>query len=149
ENRDVTLSLWILGVVAHPAEGLIIKRRIRSKDMSSRAKRYAYESSGSGNSSTSSECFCHCGLRAPLQVSNSVANPGREYYSCPARRFQYFSWAGPAIHGTTRLGGQIYERNPEEHKVDSNTNLHLHERVVKIEANCIRLKLLAFKVDQI
>ncbi|MED6163102.1 hypothetical protein PIB30_076643 [Stylosanthes scabra] len=119
------------------------KRRIRYKGMSSRAKRYAYESSGSGDSSTSGECFCNYGLRAPLQVSNSVANPGREYYSCPAKRCRYFTWAGPAIHGTTMLGGQICERNPEEHKTDSHTNLHLHDRVAKIEADYIRLKLLA------
>ncbi|MED6164363.1 hypothetical protein PIB30_089223 [Stylosanthes scabra] len=86
---------------------LTIKRIERSQDMSSRANRYTHESSRSGNSSTSGERFCGCGLRASLKVSNSVANPGREYYSCPARRCRYFMWAGPVR--TARLRGQIHE----------------------------------------
>ncbi|MED6153561.1 hypothetical protein PIB30_103249 [Stylosanthes scabra] len=92
-------------------------RRIRCKDMSSRAKRYVYKSTGSGNSSISGEHFCNCGLRAPLQVSKSVANPGREYYSCPARRCRYFSWVGSAMHETTRLEGKLVN------KIRKNTRL--------------------------
>ncbi|MED6131645.1 hypothetical protein PIB30_011496 [Stylosanthes scabra] len=106
--------------------------------MSSRANRYTHESSGSDNSSTSGERFCGYGLRAPLKVSNSVANPGREYYSCPARRCRYLMWAGPCMHGTTRFCGKNHEQYPEEHKANSYANLHLHDRVVKIENDYMR-----------
>ncbi|KAL4276908.1 hypothetical protein AHAS_Ahas20G0254200 [Arachis hypogaea] len=38
-----------------------------------------------GSSNVMGEHFCECGLRAPLQVSNSIAEPGRKYYACPVR----------------------------------------------------------------
>ncbi|MED6119810.1 hypothetical protein PIB30_015106 [Stylosanthes scabra] len=109
--------------------------------MASRANRYTNESSASGNSSTSHERFCHCGMRALLKVSNSVANPGREYYTCPARRCGYFTWAGAGSQGTARIRGQRHEAFPEEHRAGADINLQ--ERVAKIENECVRLKMIA------
>ncbi|MED6139715.1 hypothetical protein PIB30_086374 [Stylosanthes scabra] len=51
---------------------------------------YREKSAGSGDSSTSGDRICKCGLIASLKVSNSKANPGREYYSCPEGRCRWF-----------------------------------------------------------
>ncbi|MED6112699.1 hypothetical protein PIB30_063901 [Stylosanthes scabra] len=112
--------------------------------MSSRGKRYAHESAGNGNSSTSGEWFCDCGLKAPLKVSKSAANPGREYYSCPARRCKWFLWAGPTLSCSARPGSQIHEQDVKETKFDLDSNLQLNERIGKIENECIVVEILAY-----
>ncbi|MED6149127.1 hypothetical protein PIB30_059492, partial [Stylosanthes scabra] len=105
--------------------------------MSARGKGYAHESAGSGNSSISGNRFCDCGLKAPLKVSKSAANPGMEYYSCPAGRCKWFRWAGPALSCSARPSSQIHERDAEETKFDMGHNLQLHERIGKIENECM------------
>ncbi|MED6149800.1 hypothetical protein PIB30_066065, partial [Stylosanthes scabra] len=57
----------------------------RDKGMSYRAK-----SAGSGDSTSSGERICKCGLVAQMKVSNSEANPGREYFSCPDGKCRWF-----------------------------------------------------------
>ncbi|RYQ83558.1 hypothetical protein Ahy_B10g102289 [Arachis hypogaea] len=64
--------------------------------------------------------FCECGLRAPLQVSNSIANPGRKYYACPVRRCGWFRWAGPSIQ---------HSEVTDDRSCHFNCNLKLIERV--------------------
>ncbi|MED6170206.1 hypothetical protein PIB30_028721 [Stylosanthes scabra] len=70
---------------------------------------YRVRSAGSGDSSTSGERVCKCGLIAHLKVSNSEANPGREYYFCPEGNCRWFKWAGPPVKTPVRVGGQHRE----------------------------------------
>ncbi|MED6152359.1 hypothetical protein PIB30_091249, partial [Stylosanthes scabra] len=79
------------------------------EDMSHRGKQYTQESAGSGSFSSSGDRICYCGLQAPIRVSKSEANPGREYYSCPTRRCRWFMWAEPAGNCSGRLGSQTRE----------------------------------------
>ncbi|XLR03615.1 hypothetical protein HN51_058448 [Arachis hypogaea] len=81
------------------------------------------------------ECFCECGLRAPLQVSNSMANLGRKYYACPARRCGWFRWAGPSIQHSD-IG--------DDRSCQLNSNLKTSERVENLHTDVVYLKLLAF-----
>ncbi|MED6191885.1 hypothetical protein PIB30_004964 [Stylosanthes scabra] len=64
--------------------------------------------SGSGG-----ERFCYCGLKAPLKVSRSFANPGREYYRCPGGRCGWFCWAVPAGEGSSPMAPHISDRFPQ------------------------------------
>ncbi|MED6197898.1 hypothetical protein PIB30_061159 [Stylosanthes scabra] len=75
------------------------------KGMSYRAK-----STGNGDSSNSSDRVCKCGMIAHLKVSNSEANPGREYYSCPEGKCRWFRWAGPPMKCPVIVGAQNRER---------------------------------------
>ncbi|MED6153508.1 hypothetical protein PIB30_102617 [Stylosanthes scabra] len=67
--------------------------------MATRCRKSSNESTGSEDSASGGDRVCHCGLKAPLKVSHSYANLGREYYCCPARRCKWFKWAGPPIEG--------------------------------------------------
>ncbi|MED6176082.1 hypothetical protein PIB30_084461 [Stylosanthes scabra] len=109
--------------------------------MSNRGKRYTQESAGSGSYS-SSDRICYCGLQAPIQVSKSEANPGREYYSCPTGRCRWFMWAETAMKCSGRLGAQTRKRDAEESQVGSGNSLLLQERVRKLENECVTLKML-------
>ncbi|RYR44039.1 hypothetical protein Ahy_A08g040420 [Arachis hypogaea] len=88
---------------------------------------------GSGN--ITGYRFCECGLRAPLQVSNSVANPGRKYYACPIRRCGWFRWAGPSIQHSD-VG--------DDRSSQLNSNFKTSERVEKLHTDVVYLKFLAF-----
>ncbi|MED6162112.1 hypothetical protein PIB30_067263 [Stylosanthes scabra] len=74
---------------------------------------YRVRSAGSG----SGERVCKCGLIAHLKVSNSEANPRREYYSCLEGNCRWFKWAGPPVKTPVRVGGQHHERGVEESQV--------------------------------
>ncbi|MED6211707.1 hypothetical protein PIB30_076298 [Stylosanthes scabra] len=111
--------------------------------MSYRGKKRAQDSAGSGNSSSSGDRFCDCGLKTPLQVSRSAANPGREYYSCPAGRCRWFMWTGPALKCSVRRGSQSVELDAEDNKANLGNNFGLLERVGKIQNDCFMLKMLA------
>ncbi|RYR28802.1 hypothetical protein HN51_062161 [Arachis hypogaea] len=100
--------------------------------MASTSRRSTSGSYSSGN--VTGEHFCECGLRAPLQVSNSMANPGRKYYACPARRCGWFRWAGPSIQHSD-VG--------DDRSCQLNSNLR-SERVEKLHTDVVYLKLLAF-----
>ncbi|MED6109904.1 hypothetical protein PIB30_037901 [Stylosanthes scabra] len=98
----------------------------RHKGMSYRVK-----SAGSGDSSTSGDRICKCGLIAQMKVSNSEANPRREYYSCPDGKCRWFRWAGPAVKYPVRVGSQNRERDAEESQVGLGSSL--------LEVECTRL----------
>ncbi|MED6197526.1 hypothetical protein PIB30_057262 [Stylosanthes scabra] len=101
------------------------------------------KSAESGDSSTSVDRICKCGLIAQLKVSNSEANPGMEYYSCPNGRCRWFRWEGPSVKCPVRVGGQNRERDAEESQVGLGSSLLVHERIRKIENDCVTLKILA------
>ncbi|RYR28171.1 hypothetical protein Ahy_B01g052290 [Arachis hypogaea] len=101
--------------------------------MASTSRRSTSGSYGSGN--VTGECFCECGLRAPLQVSNSMANPGRKYYACPTRRCGWLRWASLSIQ---------YSDIGDDHSCQLNSNLKTSERVEKLHTDIVYLKLLAF-----
>ncbi|MED6189831.1 hypothetical protein PIB30_099861 [Stylosanthes scabra] len=84
---------------------------------------YRVRSAGSGDSSTSGERVCKCGLIAHLKVSNSEANPGREYYSCPEGNCRWFKWAGPPVKTPVRVGGQHRELGADESRVGMGNSL--------------------------
>ncbi|QHO43679.1 uncharacterized protein DS421_5g164730 [Arachis hypogaea] len=101
--------------------------------MASTSKRSTSGSYSSGN--VTRERFCECGLRVSLQVSNSIANLGRKYYTCPARRCGWFRWAGPSIqHSDIR----------DDRSCQLNSNLKTSERVENLHTDVVYLKLLAF-----
>ncbi|RYR01466.1 hypothetical protein Ahy_B06g080332 [Arachis hypogaea] len=77
--------------------------------------------------------FCECGLRAPLQVSNSVANPCRKYYACPTRRCGWFRWACPNIQPSD---------SGDDQSSQLNFNVKTSERVEKLHADVVYLKFL-------
>ncbi|MED6225706.1 hypothetical protein PIB30_096239, partial [Stylosanthes scabra] len=108
--------------------------------MSHRGKRHTQESAGSGSFSSSGDRICYCGLQAPIRVSKSEANPGREYYSCPTGRCRWFMWAEPAGNCLGQLGAQTRERDAEESQVGLGSSLLLQERVRKLENECVTLK---------
>ncbi|MED6108431.1 hypothetical protein PIB30_023839 [Stylosanthes scabra] len=105
-----------------------IRGILTDQDMSYRGKRNPQDSVGSGNSSSSGDRFCDCGLKAPLQVSRSAANPGREYYTCPAGRCRWFKWAGPPLKCSVRRGYQSVELDAEDSKANSGNNFGLIKR---------------------
>ncbi|MED6199118.1 hypothetical protein PIB30_072933 [Stylosanthes scabra] len=82
---------------------------VSAHSMATRCRKSSNESTGSGDSASVGDRVCHCGLKAPLKVSHSYANPGREYYSCPAMRCKWFKWAGPSIKGASSIGPQTNE----------------------------------------
>ncbi|MED6165906.1 hypothetical protein PIB30_104004 [Stylosanthes scabra] len=86
---------------------------------------YRVRSAGSGDSSTSGERVCKCGLIAHLKVSNSEANPGREYYSCPEGNCRWFKWAGPPVKTPVRVGTQHRELGADESRVGLGHELHV------------------------
>ena len=100
--------------------------------MASTSRRTTSGTYGSGN--TTGDRFCKCGLRAPLQVSNSVANPGRKYYACPTRRCGWFRWAGPNTQHSD-IG--------EDRFSQLNFNFKTTERVEKLHADVVYLKFLS------
>ncbi|XP_016191815.1 uncharacterized protein LOC107632659 [Arachis ipaensis] len=101
--------------------------------MTSTSRRSTSDLYGSGN--VTGERFCECGLRASLQVSNSMTNPGRKYYVCPARRCGWFRWAGSSIQHSD-VG--------DDRSCQPNSNLKTSERVEKLHTDVVYLKLLAF-----
>ncbi|XLR41858.1 hypothetical protein HN51_020049 [Arachis hypogaea] len=101
--------------------------------MASTSRRSTSGTYGSGN--ITGYRFCECGLRAPLQVSNSVANPGRKYYACPIRRCGWFRWAGPSIQHSD-VG--------DDRSSQLNSNFKTSERVEKLHTDVVYLKFLAF-----
>ncbi|MED6195277.1 hypothetical protein PIB30_036477 [Stylosanthes scabra] len=105
---------------------------------------YGVKSAGSGDSSTSGDRICKCGLIAQLKVSNSEANLGREYYSCPEGRCRWFRWAGPSVKCPVKVGAQNREQNAEEYQVGLGSSLLVHERIRKIENDCVTLKILEY-----
>ncbi|MED6149191.1 hypothetical protein PIB30_060109 [Stylosanthes scabra] len=94
---------------------------------------YRGRSAGSGDSSTNAERVCKCGLIAHLKVSNSEANPRREYYSCPEGNCRWFKWAGPPVKTPVRVGGQHRETAADECQFGMGTSLLVHERIRRIE----------------
>ncbi|MED6210295.1 hypothetical protein PIB30_062778 [Stylosanthes scabra] len=111
--------------------------------MSIRGKRYTQESAGSGTHCSSDDRICYCGLQAPIRVSKSEANPGREYYSCPTRSCRWFMWAEPAVECSRWLGAQTLERSAADSQVGFGSSLLLQKRVRKLENECVTLKMLA------
>ncbi|XP_057750780.1 uncharacterized protein LOC130969174 [Arachis stenosperma] len=101
--------------------------------MASTSRRSTSGSYGSGN--VTGERFCECGLRVPLQVLNSIANPGRKYYACPIRQCGWFRWAGPSIQHSD-IG--------DYSSCQLNSNLKTIERVKNLHTDIVYLKLLAF-----
>ncbi|RYQ96175.1 hypothetical protein Ahy_B08g091766 isoform A [Arachis hypogaea] len=99
--------------------------------MASSSRRSTSGTYGSGN--ITGDRFCECGLRAPLQVSNSVANPGRKYYACPTRRCGWFRWAGPNIQPSD---------SGDDRSSQLNFNFKTSERVEKLHADVVYLKFL-------
>ncbi|MED6197477.1 hypothetical protein PIB30_056834 [Stylosanthes scabra] len=102
---------------------------------------YRAKSTGSGDSSNSSDRVCKCGMIAHLKVSNSEANPGREYYSCPEGKCRWFRWAGPPMKCPVIVGAQNHERGAEEAQVGLGSSLVVHDRIRKIENDCVTLKI--------
>ncbi|RYQ91435.1 hypothetical protein Ahy_B09g097305 [Arachis hypogaea] len=100
--------------------------------MASTSRRSTSGSYSSGN--VTGERFCECGLRAPLQVSNSIANPGKKYYACPVRRCGWFRWAGPSIQ---------HAEVADDRSCHLNSNLKSIDRVENLHNNVVFLKLLA------
>ncbi|MED6159120.1 hypothetical protein PIB30_039349 [Stylosanthes scabra] len=88
---------------------------------------YIVKSAGSDDSSTSGDRICKCGLIAQMKVSNSEANPRREYYSCPDGKCRWFRWAGPAVKCPVRVGAQNRERDAEEFQVGLGSSLLVYE----------------------
>ncbi|XLR26484.1 hypothetical protein HN51_039706 [Arachis hypogaea] len=80
------------------------------------------------NGNITGDRFYECGLRAPLQVSNSVANPGRKYYACPIRRCGWFRWAGPSIQHSD-VG--------DDRSSQLNSNFKTSERVEKLHTDVV------------
>ena len=69
-----------------------------------------------------------------MQVSNSVANPGRKYYACPTRRCGWFRWAGPNTQ---------HSDVEEDRSSQLNFNFKTTERVEKLHADVVYLKFLS------
>ncbi|XP_057755669.1 uncharacterized protein LOC130974845 [Arachis stenosperma] len=101
--------------------------------MASTSRRSISGSYGSDN--VTGEHFCECGLRAPLQVSNSIANPGRKYYACPVKRCGWFKWADPSIQ---------HSEVGDDRSCQLNSNLKSIERDKNLHTDVMFLKLLAF-----
>ncbi|XLR11620.1 hypothetical protein S83_039558 [Arachis hypogaea] len=99
--------------------------------MASSSQRSTSGTYGSGN--ITGDRFCEYGLRAPLQVSNSVANLGRKYYACPTRRCEWFRWAGPNIQPSD---------SGDDRSSQLNFNFKTSERVEKLHADVVYLKFL-------
>ncbi|MED6151192.1 hypothetical protein PIB30_080061, partial [Stylosanthes scabra] len=111
--------------------------------MATRCRKSSNESTGSGDFASGGDRVCHYGLKAPLKVSHSYANLGREYYSCPARRCKWFKWAGPPIEGASSIGPQTNERLPPEYENAPEIAIMLQRRLTQIEKECLVLKMLA------
>ncbi|MED6225977.1 hypothetical protein PIB30_098781 [Stylosanthes scabra] len=111
--------------------------------MATRCKKSSNESIGSGDSASGGDRVCHCGLKAPLKVSHSYANSGREYYSCPARRCKWFKWAGPPIEGASSIDPQTNERLSPEYENAPEIAIMLQWRLTQIEKECLVLKMFA------
>ncbi|KAL4305711.1 hypothetical protein AHAS_Ahas16G0105600 [Arachis hypogaea] len=105
--------------------------------MASASRRSTNGSYSSGN--IMGECFCECGLRASLQVSNSIANPGRKYYACPIGRCRWFRWASPSNQRPSIQHSEV----ADDRSCDFNSNLKLFERVKKLHNDVVFIKLLA------
>ncbi|RYR34971.1 hypothetical protein Ahy_A10g050043 [Arachis hypogaea] len=101
--------------------------------MASISRRSTIGSYDSGN--VMGERFCECGLRALLQVSNSIANPDRKYYACPIRRCGWFRWTGPSIQHSEVV---------DDRSCHLNCNLKLIKQFVKLHNEVVFMKLLAF-----
>ncbi|MED6187375.1 hypothetical protein PIB30_075829 [Stylosanthes scabra] len=101
------------------------------------------KSAGSGDSSSNGDRICKCGLVARMKVSNSEANPGREYFSCPDGKCRWFRWAGPPVNRPARVVGQNCDRDAEEAQLGLRSCLLAHDRIRKIEYDCVTLKLFA------
>ncbi|MED6123088.1 hypothetical protein PIB30_045964, partial [Stylosanthes scabra] len=101
--------------------------------MVTRCRKSSDESTGSGDSASGGDRVCHYCLKAPLKMSHSYANPGREYYSCPARRCKWFKWVGPPIEGASSIGPQTNERLPPEYKNAPEIAIMLQRRLTQIE----------------
>ncbi|XP_057723673.1 uncharacterized protein LOC130939598 [Arachis stenosperma] len=99
--------------------------------MASSSRRSTSGTYDSGN--ITGDRFCECGLRAPLQVSNSVANPGRKYYACPRRQCGWFRWEGPNIQPSD-FGDDRFSQ--------LNFNFKTSERVEKLHSDVVYLKFL-------
>ncbi|RYQ92458.1 hypothetical protein Ahy_B09g098692 isoform A [Arachis hypogaea] len=99
--------------------------------MASSSRRSTSGTYGSGN--ITGDRFCDCGLRAPLQVSNSVANPGRKYYACPTRRCGWFRWASPNVKPSD---------SGDDRSSQPNFDFKPSERVERINAEVVYLKFL-------
>ncbi|MED6189358.1 hypothetical protein PIB30_095276 [Stylosanthes scabra] len=94
--------------------GITLLKSCKRRSLGFEGMSYRGRSAGSGDSSTSAERVCKCGLIAHLKVSNSEANPGREYYSCPEGNCRWFKWAGPPVKTPVRVGGQHRETAADE-----------------------------------
>ncbi|MED6139280.1 hypothetical protein PIB30_082347 [Stylosanthes scabra] len=116
----------------------MIWRLISDNGMSHRTK-----SADSGDSSSNGERICKCGLVAQMKVSNSEANPGREYFSCPDGKCRWFRWAGPPVNCPARVVGQNRNRDAEDAQLGLRSSLLAHDRIRKIEYDCVTLKLFA------
>ncbi|MED6207963.1 hypothetical protein PIB30_040480 [Stylosanthes scabra] len=90
-------------------------------------------SADSGDSSSNGERICKCGLVAQMNVSNSKANPEREYFSCPDGKYRWFRWAGPPVSCPTRVVGQNRDRDAEDAQLGLRSSLLAHDRIRKIE----------------
>ncbi|MED6165482.1 hypothetical protein PIB30_099925, partial [Stylosanthes scabra] len=111
--------------------------------MATRCRKSSNESTESEDSTSGGDRVCHCGLKAPLKVSHSYANPRLEYCSYPARRCKWFKWAGPPIEGASSIGPQTNERLPPEYENAPETAIMLQRRLTQIEKECLVLKMLA------
>lgn len=94
--------------------------------MGFRNRRLTSGTYGSDNSNVMGEHFCDCGLRALLQISNIVANLGREYYLYPVRRCIWFRWADPS-NQCQRVN--YIERGAEDCSCDVSSKMKLNERL--------------------
>ncbi|MED6219670.1 hypothetical protein PIB30_037896 [Stylosanthes scabra] len=96
-------TYWGSPLLEFPYSNLFNFLIVSAHSMATRCRKSSNESTGSGDSASGGDRVCHCGLKAPLKVSHSYANPGREYYSCPTRRCKWFKWAGPPIEGASSI----------------------------------------------